>query len=230
MQTPTSNVTEHPLMEVVVRFFQDGGLFMIPIGLILVIGLAIVLERMIYLQVARRRNRTVFETGIWPLLQKGEFQKASKAARESGVEVGEMVAAGLARFRNSQSRSDVEYAMEEGLMEVLPRFEKRTPYLATLANVATLLGLLGTIMGLISAFTAVADADPANKASMLSDSISVAMNTTAFGLMSAIPLLLAHAYLQTRTNEMIDSLEMAGVKLLNLISETQAGSNARSEG
>jgi len=141
-----------------------------------------------------------------------------------------MVAAGLARFRNSQSRSDVEYAMEEGLMEVLPRFEKRTPYLATLANVATLLGLLGTIMGLISAFTAVAEADPADKASMLSDSISVAMNTTAFGLMSAIPLLLAHAYLQTRTNEMIDSLEMAGVKLLNLISETQAGSTARSEG
>ena len=154
MQTPIANATQIPLMEAAVRFFQQGGLFMIPIALILLIGLAIVLERMIYLQVARRRNRRVFESGLWPLLQKGEFHKASKAARESGVEVGEMVAAGLARFRNSQSRSDVEYAMEEGLMEVLPRFEKRTPYLATLANVATLLGLLGTIMGLISAFTA----------------------------------------------------------------------------
>jgi len=112
-------------------------------------------------------------------------------------------------------------------MEVLPRLEKRTPYLATLANVATLLGLLGTIIGLISAFTAVAEAAPQEKAEMLSQSISVAMNTTAFGLMSAIPLLLAHAYLQTRTNEMVDSLEMASVKLLNLISETETGSQAR---
>ena len=104
-------------------------------------------------------------------------------------------------------------------METLPRLEKRTPYLATLANVSTLLGLLGTIIGLIAAFTAVAHADPAEKASLLSQSISVAMNTTAFGLMSAIPLLLFHAVLQTKTNEIVDSFEMAGVKLLNLISD-----------
>ncbi len=97
--------------------------------------------------------------------------------------------------------------------------EQRTQYLATLANIATLLGLLGTIIGLISAFTAVAAADPSQKASLLSESISVAMNTTAFGLMSAIPLLMFHAVLQTRTNEIVDSFEMAGVKLLNLISE-----------
>ena len=79
--------------------------------------------------------------------------------------------------------------MEESLMEVLPRLEKRTHYLATLANIATLLGLLGTIIGLISAFTAVSNANPADKADLLSASISVAMNTTAFGLMCAIPLL-----------------------------------------
>jgi biopolymer transport protein ExbB/TolQ len=113
--------------------------------------------------------------------------------------------------------------MEEGLMEVLPRLEKRTQYLATLANVATLLGLLGTIIGLIAAFTAVAAADPAQKATLLSESISVAMNTTAFGLISAIPLLLFHALLQTRTNEIVDSFEMAGVKLLNMVSDPDAG-------
>ena len=104
-------------------------------------------------------------------------------------------------------------------METLPRLEKRTQYLATLANISTLLGLLGTIIGLIAAFTAVANADPAEKASLLSQSISVAMNTTAFGLMSAIPLLLIHAVLQTKTNEIVDSLEMAGVKMLNLLSD-----------
>lgn len=107
-------------------------------------------------------------------------------------------------------------------MEALPRFEKRTQYLATLANVATLLGLLGTIVGLIAAFTAVATAAPTEKASMLSSSISVAMNTTAFGLISAIPLLLLHAVLQTKTTEIVDSFEMASVKVLNILADAGA--------
>jgi biopolymer transport protein ExbB/TolQ len=109
--------------------------------------------------------------------------------------------------------------MEESLMEVLPRLEKRTHYLATFANLATLLGLLGTIIGLISAFTAVSSANPAEKADLLSASISVAMNTTAFGLIVAIPLLLMHMLLQAKTTEIIDSLEMASVKFLNSITE-----------
>jgi biopolymer transport protein ExbB/TolQ len=109
--------------------------------------------------------------------------------------------------------------MEEGLMETVPRLEKRTHYLATFANIATLLGLLGTIMGLIQAFTAVANANPAEKADMLSASISVAMNTTAFGLMAAIPLLLIYTVLQTKTTELVDSLEMASVKFLNILTE-----------
>jgi biopolymer transport protein ExbB/TolQ len=103
-------------------------------------------------------------------------------------------------------------------LEFIPRLEKRTHYLATFANIATLLGLLGTIMGLIEAFSAVAGAGPAEKANLLSASISVAMNTTAFGLMVAIPLLLAHAFMQTKTGRVVDSLEMATVKLANLMS------------
>ena len=79
-------------------------------------------------------------------------------------------------------------------MEVTPLMQERTHYLATLANIATLLGLLGTIIGLIDAFTAVSTADPAQKAELLSASIAVAMNTTAFGLVAAIPLLLLHSF------------------------------------
>ena len=109
--------------------------------------------------------------------------------------------------------------MEESLMEVVPRLEKRTHYLATFANLATLLGLLGTVIGLISAFAAVATVNPAEKANLLSASISVAMNCTAFGLMTAVPLLFIHAFLQTKTTELIDSLEMASVKFLNAITE-----------
>jgi biopolymer transport protein ExbB len=114
-------------------------------------------------------------------------------------------------------REDVEIAMEEGMVEVVPQLEKRTPYVALASNIATLLGLLGTIMGLIQAFTAVANANPAEKADLLSASISVAMNTTAFGLMVGIPLLITHAILTTKTNEIVDGLEMASVKALNVI-------------
>ncbi|PSF04828.1 flagellar motor protein MotA [Marinobacter fuscus] len=208
------------MLETLVRFFQEGGPFMYPIAVVLAFGLAIALERFLYLGAMKRRNRLAFERGILPALQKRDYSRAMKAAAGSKSAIATVLGAGLARLLANHRREDIEYAMEEGLMEVLPRLEKRTQYLATLANIATLLGLLGTIIGLIAAFTAVAAADPAQKASLLSESISVAMNTTAFGLISAIPLLLFHALLQTQTNELVDSFEMAGVKLLNLVSES----------
>ncbi|WP_286219850.1 MotA/TolQ/ExbB proton channel family protein [Marinobacter apostichopi] len=210
------------MLDTMVRFFQEGGPFMYPIAVVLAIGLAITLERFFYLASVRRRNRVAFERGILPLLQKRDYQRAMKAASNSDSAIASIMGAGIARLLNHSRREDIEYAMEEGLMEVLPRLEKRTQYLATLANIATLLGLLGTIIGLIAAFTAVAAADPSQKASLLSESISIAMNTTAFGLMSAIPLLMFHALLQTRTNEIVDSFEMAGVKLLNIISDQRS--------
>ena len=107
-------------------------------------------------------------------------------------------------------------------MEIIPQLEKRTHYLATFANLATLLGLLGTVSGLIHAFAAVATANPAEKANLLSASISEAMNCTAFGLMTAVPLLFVHALLQTKTTELIDSLETAAVKFLNALADRAA--------
>lgn len=207
------------MFEPVVRFFQEGGFFMYPIALVLIFGLAIAIERYIYLTLAKRSNRDAFDKGLLPILRKKDYKGALKFANDSGAPIAAIMGAGISRHLNNRSRDEVEFAMEEGLMETLPRLEKRTQYLATLANISTLLGLLGTIIGLIAAFTAVANADPAEKASLLSQSISVAMNTTAFGLMSAIPLLLIHAVLQTKTNEIVDSLEMAGVKVLNLMSD-----------
>ncbi|KKK86015.1 hypothetical protein LCGC14_2767460 [marine sediment metagenome] len=191
---------------------------MYPIAIVLVCGLAIAIERWIFLSAAKMSNRKAFNQ-IMPLLQKRDLNGVIKIANSSTAPMGRIIGAGIARMAQSQRRDDIEYAMEEGVMEALPRLEKRTQYLATLANIATLLGLLGTIIGLIAAFTAVANADPAEKASLLSQSISVAMNTTAFGLISAIPLLLFHALLQTKTTEIVDSLEMAGVKVLNILSD-----------
>jgi len=204
----------------IVSFFQDGGLFMYPIVLVFAIGAAIAIERWVFLSLSGTRNRMVWNK-LAPMLKAGNYKQAHGVVSSSKTAVAQILSYGLNRVRNARRRDDIEKAMEESLMEVLPRLEKRTHYIATLANIATLLGLLGTIIGLISAFTAVAEANPAEKADMLSASISTAMNTTAFGLMAAIPLLLIHALLQTKTNALVDSLEMASVKFLNAVTERQ---------
>ena len=191
---------------------------MYPIAVVLVIGLAIAVERWLVLSTARFQNRRAFDTAMDQLRNK-DYKAVVDSGASSSVPITRIVAAGIARYARSRRREDIESAMEEGVMEALPRLEKRTQYLATLANVATLLGLLGTIIGLIAAFTAVANAEPTEKASMLSSSISVAMNTTAFGLISAIPLLLLHAVLQTKTTEIVDSFEMASVKVVNTLAD-----------
>jgi biopolymer transport protein ExbB/TolQ len=200
------------MLYAIVRFFQSGGVFMYPILLIFAIGLAIAIERYIYLTVVRVRNRGV------PLLEGGMYDNAREFTIRSNAAMSKIVGYGLSRAKQQGNGDQVQMAMEEGLLEVVPRLEKRTHYLATLANIATLLGLLGTIIGLTEAFSAVSAADPADKANLLSASISIAMNTTAFGLMAAIPLLLAHSVMQTKASELVDALEMTTVRLSNLIS------------
>jgi biopolymer transport protein ExbB/TolQ len=204
------------ITQTIANFFQEGGPFMFPISIVLGLGVAIALERFIFLSIAKRTNKSAF-TKIEPLLAASRFEQILQIGKNDPAPISRMIAAGIARLSMSPRREDIEYAMEEGLMESIPRLERRTGYLGTLANIATLLGLLGTIIGLIAAFSAVANADPAEKASLLSQSISVAMNTTAFGLISAIPLLAFHSLLQTKTTEIIDSMEMAGVKCLNTL-------------
>ena len=199
-------------------FFQKGGLFMYPILLVFVTGMAITAERWYQLNRTRNINRNMWNV-LYPVLAKGEFDKARTIIAKDKSAISQMLGTGLARLGAVRRREDFEIAMEESMMEIIPQLEKRTPYVALLSNIATLLGLLGTIMGLIEAFTAVANANPAEKADLLSASISVAMNTTAFGLMSAIPLLLFHAKLTSTTGQIVDSLEMASVKVLNTISD-----------
>ena len=201
----------------IVRFFQSGGVFMYPILFIFAIGLTIAIERYVYLTVVRVRNRGIWKR-VLPLLESGRYDNAREFTIRSDAAMSKILGYGLNRAQKRGNVDEVQMAMEEGLLEVVPRLEKRTHYLATLANIATLLGLLGTIVGLTEAFSAVSAADPADKANLLSASISVAMNTTAFGLMVAIPLLLAHAVMQTKASELVDALEMTTVRLSNLIS------------
>jgi biopolymer transport protein ExbB len=205
-------------MDAMIKFFQTGGLFMYPILIVFAFGLAIAIERYLKLTMVRNANRNMWDK-LHPVLSEGDFDTAREMTEENESTISHLLNAGLELQGAVRRRDDIEIAMEETMMEIIPQLEKRTPYIALFSNISTLLGLLGTIMGLIEAFTAVANANPAEKADLLSASISVAMNTTAFGLMAGIPLLIIYVVLTSKTGEIVDSLEMASVKTLSIITK-----------
>ena len=150
----------------VVKFFVTGGVFMYPILIVFAVGTAIAIERYVTLSQIKRRNE-----GMWsrlePALASGDFEKAREMTSKDDSTVSRLLGMGLARQGAVRRREDIEIAMEESMMEIIPQLEKRTAYIALGASVATLLGLLGTIIGLIQAFTAVSNANPAEKADLL---------------------------------------------------------------
>ena len=212
-----------------IKFFQDCGLFIYPSLLIMALGVAIAIERFVFLSRARSENRKTWAE-VLPVLQRGQFKDAQSMTSRSDAAVGRIVNYGLTRMQSPGRREDFDAAMEEGMMEIVPRLEKRTHYIATFANVITLVGLLGTIIGLIKGFTAVAQVNPAEKAEMLSASISIAMNNTAFALMVAIPFLLIHSFLQAKTSEIVDGLEAAKISFLNLVQRIRAEQSGAAPG
>ena len=131
-----------------IRFIQDGGFFMYPILLIMFVGLGMAVERLLFLARVKKSNKELWDE-VFPSIQKGDTQKALKIVKDNETEIGRILDYGLTRNQSAKNVEDVETAMEEALMEVLPRLEARTPFIATFANVATLLGLLGTVQGLI---------------------------------------------------------------------------------
>lgn len=199
-----------------IKFFQHGGFFMYPIVLVIAVGVAISIERFIYITNTTRKTHKVWKQ-INPMLKANDFARAQQLLSTLDSHLARVLNYGFARYKPGAKRERIEAAMEEGVMEVTSEIEERTHYLATLANVATLLGLFGTVSGLIEAFAAVANADPAEKAELLSASISIAMNATALGLGAAIPLLLIHSFLATKSAKLLDTIEMAAVKCSNLM-------------
>jgi biopolymer transport protein ExbB len=213
----------------VVNFFKDGGFFLYPLVIIFVVGVAIALERWFFLTKETMKNRNLWDE-VAPHLGAGNFKAAIQLANASTAQIGTVLKYGLARLATARRRDDIQQAMEESLLEIVPRLEKRTHYLSSLANIGLLIGLLGTILALIHAFGAVSTANPAEKAALLAAAISEAMNNTAAGLFVAITLLLAHMFLESKTTSLIDSLEIAVVKFLNSITERYTEPAAPSPG
>jgi biopolymer transport protein ExbB/TolQ len=211
--------------DMIINFFRQGGVFLYPIALVWIVGIVIAVERLIFLTREGFGNKS-FWSELQPLFESGNYRQAIALTNNSSTALAQVMKYGLSRVGGARRRDDVEKAMEESLVEIIPRLERRTHFLSALANIGMLMGLLGTIVGLINAFAAVATANPAEKASLLAASISVAMNNTALGLICAITLLLAHMFLETQTTNIVDSLEVASMKFLNSLTERRPDADA----
>jgi biopolymer transport protein ExbB len=198
------------------KHYSEGGWMMHPILVSLIFTLALIIDRVIVLYFKAAIDKESFLRGLKQYVFAGDLDKAiAFCAAQKKVPLVSVIKSGLINVPKGEE--DVQAAMDEATLRESPRIEMRTGYLAMLGNVATLLGLLGTIVGLIGAFGAVANANPADKATILASSISEAMNCTAFGLLTAIPALVAYSVLQGRTQHMIDDINESAVSVLNLI-------------
>ena len=207
----------------VTDFFREGGEFMYLILVISVIAMATVIERGYMILFRFNINGAAFMAQIQKLVMANNIDRAIKLCNaESNSALTRVLKAGLTRA--NRSAMEIQNAVDEATLETIPQLQKRTPYLAMWANVATLTGLLGTISGLVIAFKAVATAAPEEKQQMLAQGISVAMYTTAFGLVVAIPVMICHSIISNRTVKLIDEIDQYSVKLINLLSARQRGS------
>jgi biopolymer transport protein ExbB len=198
------------------KAFHEGGWMMYPILVALVFAIGLTLDRIWVLYFKASLDKHAFLQGLKKHVYAGDLDKAiSYCASQKRTPLVNVVKAGLMSVPRGEE--DVQAAMDEATLRESPKLEARTGYLAMIGNVATLLGLLGTIVGLIHAFAAVAHANPADKAAILSASISEAMNCAAFGIGVAIPSLVAFSILQGRTQHMLEDISESSVGLLNLI-------------
>jgi biopolymer transport protein ExbB/TolQ len=187
-----------------------------PIAITSVFGVAIMVERVIFLFFKYNINANQFMAQIQKLVMANNIDRAIKLCNAApSAALPKVIKAGLTRANKGEI--EIANAIEEASLEVIPNITKRTPTLQAVSNVATMLGLLGTIMGLIEAFDAVAKAPPDQKTTMLTAAIAIAMNTTAFGLIVAIPTIAAYVFLNNTVKKIIDEIDQYSVKLQNLL-------------
>lgn len=220
----TNPVVQESMLQFVARFMNEGGIFMWIIAVVWCAGIAIAAER---LKAYFKFN--IDGTSLMGNIKKSvignQVQEAIQTCSESPALLSFVMKNGLKRA--NQSKEQIQDALEASILETVPKIERRLGYLALAANLSTLLGLLGTIQGLIQSFAAVAQAEASQKAQLLAEGIAVAMNTTALGLISAISLMVVHSYLMARGEQMIQEIEENSVKLLDLLS-TKKGSSSQS--
>ncbi|MCU0661406.1 MAG: MotA/TolQ/ExbB proton channel family protein [Myxococcota bacterium] len=211
------------MMQGIAEAFVTGGGWMYVIIIPSVVGLGVMVERFVFLFFKYNINAKAFMAQINKLVMANNIDRAIKLCNAApNAALPKVIKAGLTRANKGEL--EISNAIEEATLEVVPVVTNRTPLLGGVANVATLLGLLGTITGLIQAFAALESAAPEQRAAALARGIAVAMNTTAFGLIVAIPCMAAQMFLQSVTKKILDEIDQYSVKLENLlVSRIRAG-------
>ena len=208
-------------MQEIALFFRDGGIFMYFILAVAVVGIAILVEKSLLLIFRYNVDARAVWNRVSKFIIEGNMEKAKALCAGSSVPLMRVLDRGISA--SGGTGRDIQNAIDEVALEIIPTIDKRVSYLATLANIATLLGLLGTIQGLIQAFAAVGAADPSQKAALLAGGISIALYTTAFGLIVAIPMLAMYTVLQSKAHKIIDEVDEFSVKLINLLNRRKDG-------
>ncbi len=199
--------------------FEQGGFWMYPIMIIQLISIAIIIERVYFLFMKRKTNNVEFVSQMEDTIRRGDIEQViqkTQSMRENTLATA--IFAGATAAKNLGGKEEIQGRMDEVLIAENAALDKRTSFLSMLGNVATLTGLLGTITGMIKSFAAVSYANPSEKAALLSAGISEAMNATAYGLITAIPALVAYAILVNRTNVLMEELTQGALKAFNLLS------------
>ena len=196
--------------------YQAGGWAMWIILFWLICAIAVIAERAVKLY-GSSINKDVFLATMQKCILAGDVAKAVKMCSAANAPLARIVQAGLVKVNRPDD--EVQAAMDEQALREIPKIAKRTGYLALLANLAMLTGLLGTVSGLITSFGAVSgeSVDPSQKARILAEGISEAMNCTAFGLIVAIIGLIGYAVLNGKTQALEDDINEASVQILNLV-------------
>lgn len=199
---------------------EPGFLFLWAILLLGIFGIAIIIERGIYLVVHSNFKAGFFMQEIFKLVLGNDITAAQKMCDNSPrMALSQIVKVALNEAGNGPEK--IQNAVDEESLNVIPKLEKRTGYLAMVSNVATLLGLMGTIYGLIVSFAAVGQAgiDPAQKSALLAQGIAAAMNTTFMGLMIAIPCIFIYSFYHAKTQKIVDEIDEYSMRVVNVLTE-----------
>jgi len=203
-------------MDYIAEAFSTGGIWMYCILTVSIIAIAIIIERFVTLYFRYNINAQAFMAQVQKLVLANNVDRAIKLCNAApSAALARVIKSGLTRANNGEL--EIQNAVEEATLEVVPLVEKRTNSLLALANIATLLGLLGTIIGMIGAFRALAEVPPDQRQKVLGQQIGLAMNTTAFGLIVAIPCMMSHILLAGVTKKIIEEIDLYSVKLQNLL-------------
>lgn len=205
-----------------VAFFKEGGYFMMINVVWLAAALAVVVERVITLMFRYNLNSGPFMEQITKLVLTGNVDRAVKLCGAApNAPLAKVIRAGLTRANRGEI--EVAKAIEESILENSPHISARIQWLWSLANVATLFGLIGTIVGLIGTFKSLGNVPAEQKQAMLSKGISEAMNNTAFGLGIAVTCIIFHLFLNAYARRMVETVELNAMKLENLLGRRAAG-------